>query len=339
MALIFADSFDHYTATADKAYVSNTNGTIQASQGRFGTSALRVVQQGSIEWVLPSAKTTLGVGFAYRFDTVPTGNSTFFSFFDGAATEHVRLEINSSRFIRATRAGTLLGSAGTIQLNTNQTYYIECKVTIDDSTGVVVVKVNEVTDINLSSQDTRNGGNASVDRIRPSTVGFQSGTANFFDDLVVWDTTGGSPTNDFLGDVRVEALFPNGNGNSSQLVGSDGNSTDNYLLVDEAAPNSDTDYVESSTVGDKDTYAYGNLTPTTGTVYGVQIDPFAKKTDAGTRSIVSVARHSGTEVDGPVKTLTSTYQYFPDIRETKPGGGAWSISDVNGAEFGVKINA
>jgi hypothetical protein len=337
MALIYLDSFDHYTSLADKAWSAASNATIQASQGRFSTAALRTVQSGSIEWVFPAALTTVGVGFAFRFDTAPTGNAVFLAFFDGA-TEHVRLELSPGRLIRATRAGTLLGT-GTFRLDVNQTYYIECKVTIDDSTGVVVVKVNEITDINLSSQDTRNAGNASVDRIRPQTTSWVSGAASFFDDLVIWDTTGGAPTNDFLGDIRVEALFPNGNGNSSQWVGNDGNSTDNYLLVDETAPNSDTDYVESSTVGNKDTYAYGNLTPTTGTVYGVQINPFAKKTDAGARSIVSVARHSGSETDGPVKTLNSTYGYLPDIRETKPGGGAWSISDINAAEFGIKVNA
>jgi len=28
---------------------------------------------------------------------------------------------------------------------------------------------------------------------------------------------------------------------------------------------------------------------------------------------------------------------FRHVFETKPGGGVWSISDVNGAEFGVKV--
>jgi hypothetical protein len=44
-------------------------------------------------------------------------------------------------------------------------------------------------------------------------------------------------------------------------------------------------------------------------------------------------------VDSAVKTLTTDYIYLPDIRETKPGGGAWTITDVNNAEFGIKINA
>jgi hypothetical protein len=144
---------------------------------------------------------------------------------------------------------------------------------------------------------------------------------------------------DFLGDVRVQALLPTGNGNSSQLVGSDGNSTDNYLLVDEVPPNEDTDYVESATVNDKDTYVFGNLTPTTGTVFGVQIVAEARKTDAGVRSFKSVARLSATEADGPDTTLSTTYAFYMDKRDTKPGGGSWTITNVNDAEFGVKVTA
>ena len=105
-------------------------------------------------------------------------------------------------------------------------------------------------------------------------------------------------------------------------------------------PNDDTEYVESSTAGHKDTYAYGNLATASGTVYAVQPVPYAKKNDAGpSRSIVSVARLSGTEEDSAVKTLSTSYAYFGDIRATKPGGGQWTIADVNSAEFGVKVNA
>jgi hypothetical protein len=136
----------------------------------------------------------------------------------------------------------------------------------------------------------------------------------------------------------VECLFPNGNGASSQWVGSDGNSTDNYLLVDEAAPNDDTDYVTSATVGDKDTYAYSNLTPGSGSVYAVQIAAWARKTDVAERKIATIARTTS-EQDSADRTLATTYTYYLDVRNTRPGGGAWSISDVNGAEFGVKVTA
>jgi len=334
MALRFADSFDHY-ATADvlTKWTSMVATPAIGATGRNSTSGVRLNASGTTMTKTIDSQATWFIGFAFKVGTAPAATAAILQIIDDV-TLHVDLRLSAGGILSVTRNGTNLGT-GTAVLAVGTYYYIEIKVTISDTVGVAVVKVNGVTDINLSSQDTRNGANASADRIR--LVGIVATTD--FDDFYVCDATGSAPTNDFLGDVRVETILPSGNGNSSVLVGSDGNSTDNYLLVDETAPNSDTDYVESSTVGDKDTYVYGNVTPTTGTVYGVQVLPFAKKTDAGARSIVSVARLSATEVDSTDKTLNTTYGYLPDIREAKPGGGVWSITDVNNAEFGVKVTA
>jgi len=214
-------------------------------------------------------------------------------------------------------------------------HYIEIKVKIDNTTGTIDCHLDGVSEISGTGLDTQNTGNATANQVRLG-VGAGATWDCAYDDYYIADGTGGQT---FLGDVRVEALFPNGNGNSSQFVGSDSNSTDNYLLVDETTPNGDTDYVESSTVGNKDTYTYTDLTPGSGTVYAVQPIPYARKSDAGTRSIVSVARLSGTEADSSAETLSTTYQYLPDIRETKPGGGSWTVADVNNSEFGPKVNA
>lgn len=329
MALRFCDSFDHY-ATADGTDKYNTfQGAI--STGRFG-SALHHTSGGSqlTTQKIIDAQATWIVGFAMR----RTGNNgnPFFVALDGATT-HLDLRMIND-VIQVTRNGTQIG-LGATTMNTNVWYYVEFKFTISD-TGSFTVRINGVADPNLDnvSADTRNAGNASVDRfnIRGGTNLLQW----HCDDLYICDASG-STNNDFLGDVRVEALQPDGNGNSSQFVGSDANSTDNYLLVDEATPNADTDYVESGTVGNKDTYTFEAMASASGSVYGVQIVPYAKKTDAGSRSIATVARLSGTEVDGPDRSLSTDYLYWPDVRETKPGGGAWSISDVNSAEFGIKV--
>lgn len=37
--------------------------------------------------------------------------------------------------------------------------------------------------------------------------------------------------------------------------------------------------------------------------------------------------------------LSTSYLYYQTIYETKPGGGAWTTSDVNSSEFGVKVAA
>lgn len=339
MAMRFMDSFDHYTSNAafGKKWTEFNGAPGPSGTGaRFGPGGM--AHTGNTFWRKSlDAQATWIVGIAFRFaGTIPAGNDPIIQIYDDT-TLQMKLEMTTARLLRAVRGdGTVLGT-GTTALVGNVFYYLEFKVTINNSTGVAVVRINEATELNLTSQDTQNSANATANKIGIQGDGSSSDTLHT-DDLYICDGTGGS-NNDFLGDTRIEALFPNGNGNSSVLVGSDGNSVDNYLLVDETNPNDDTDYVESSTPGDKDTYTYTNLTPTTGTVYAVQPLMYARKTDAGARSIVSVARHSGTETDGAVKTLSSVYEYHHDIRETKPGGGTWSISDVNGAEFGMKVNA
>jgi hypothetical protein len=336
MAILFADGFDHYTTPTQKGW--STNGCpIDAGAGRFGSPAMRITTSSTVLPIPGGSYSTLimGLGFVGLADPAQTG---LFMKLRDSGTEHIWLHLLSSGLFRISRAGTILGT-GTIAVKVAAGVfnYLELKVTISDTVGVVQTWVNGIADLNLSSQDTMNGGNASVNEVFVHNAG---GFASIFmDDFVLLDTSGSAPQNDRLGDVRVQGRMPNGNGNSSVLVGSDGNSTDNYLLVDEAAPNSDTDYVESSTVNDKDTYTYEDLTATAGTVYGVQILPFARKTDAGVRTIKSVARHSTNEVDGPDQTLPAGYIYLPDIRQTKPGGGAWTISELNASEFGAKVTA
>jgi hypothetical protein len=332
MTVVLVEGWDHMAA--GDAPEKGWSGNVSMASGRFGGNAYNGETTSRLK-SLPASYATIIMGFAFKYRAVV--DTPILVQFRDSGTAHVDLRYTvSTTTFSITRAGTSLGTY-IKPLTLNQWYYLEFKATISDTVGVVELKIDGVSVINLSSQDTRNGANATVNEIVLSN-GAQF-TVGDIDDIYVVDTSGGAPTNDYLGDIRVEALFPNGNGNTSNLTGSDGNSTDNYLLVDEVTPNDDTDYVESSTVGDKDTYAFGNLTPTTGTVYAVQPCLYAKKTDAGTRKIASIARLSGTEVDSADQTLGASYAYFTDIREAKPGGGVWTITDVNNAEFGVKVVA
>ena len=338
MALVFVDSFDHY-ATADildkwTADAGSGSAAI-TSAGRFGsrlTCASSATAVNGVNLTVASLATYV-VGFAFKYSSLLSGDLIFAAFLD-SGTSHIDLRLTNVGQIKLTRNGTALTTGATV-LAADTWYYLELKFTISD-TGTYEFKINGVAEFSSGSADTRNGANASVNTIQLRGGALSTQTMSF-DDLYVLDTTGGAPTNDFLGDIRVEALQASGNGNSSQFDGSDGNSTDNYLLVDETTPDSDTTYVESPDVGDKDTYAFDDVTPSTGTVYGVQILPFCRKTDAGARSICSVARLSGTETDSSDKVLSTSYTYMPDIRETKPGGGVWTITDVNNAEFGQKV--
>jgi hypothetical protein len=342
MALRFVDSFDHYddNQIADKygAQSGVLGSALLITGGKHGNG---IQHTGTLEshTIILDAQAEWYVGFWWSGRMVT--NNRLVGFLDGA-TRHMELmpfggsgtPVTLAAFRNATQVAT--ASLRGTREGVWTWFEVYCKIA--DSGGRFKVIQNGEVIIDFTG-DTRNGGNASADRLIFGGINAGVGSGNW-DDLYICDASGSAPNNTFLGEVRVEALFPTGNGNSSVLVGSDGNSTNNYLLVDETTSPDSADYVESSTPGDKDTYAFGDPTPASGTVFGVQINPWAAKTDAGVRSIVSVARLSGTETDGPVKTLLQNDQvYVYDVRATKPGGGAWSLSDVSNAEFGAKINA
>lgn len=337
MALRWMDSFDHETfnyfaSIPTKKWTGGGN----AANGvpRFGSGGLQLFNGGHVYKTLDNQSTWI-LGFAFRLTYDPANTALLCSVYDDGTTQ-VDVRVTAAAKIQITRNGTQLAIGATTILQ-NVWYYGEFKVFIDNTTGTVEFRLNAVTECSATNVDTQNTANNTGNRVYAGP-NIPNAELNI-DDFYACDGTGSAPTNDFLGDCRVEALFPNGNGNTSQLDGSDGNQVNNYLLVDETNPNEDTDYVESADVGDKDTYTYTNLTPTSGTVFGVQVVPRARKTNAGTRTAVSIARLSGTEVDSSVKTVLDSYIYLPDIRETKPGGGAWTISDVNSAEFGIKVNS
>ena len=161
------------------------------------------------------------------------------------------------------------------------------------------------------------------------------------DDLYICDSSG-SRNYDFLGDVRIDALLPSGNGNSSAFTGSDGNSTDNYALVDESAPNSDTDYVESSNVSDVDTYAFPDLSHSPVSIAAVQICATAKKSDAGARSLACVTRSNSTDTAGATQSLSTSYACMLEVVESDVTAGSpldWQTANLNAAQFGVKVAA
>lgn len=337
MALVWMESFDHEGSNANlllKGY-SQAGGGGSFVTGRFGNGWGN--NRGLVLYRTIPTQTEYVIGFAFKLSSFVTGRA-FLRFYDASGNLQGELRAGSSNTIIYARNGTTLAT-GSTSLITSTWYYIEWKLLVDNATGYSEVRINGDVEMTFTG-DTQASANANIGQFGfdgEYSVFSDSGSVFSLDDIYVLDTTGSAPNDDFLGDVRVECLFPNDNGNSSQFLGSDSNSTDNYLLVDDTSPDGDTTYVEDDVVSDKDTYAYTDLEVTTGIVYGVQLVPMVRKTDTGARKFKPVTRLSATEVDGTEQTLGSTYLYFPEIQEEKPGGGAWLVADVNSAEFGVKV--
>ena len=257
-------------------------------------------------------------------------------FYDGI-TQHVGIHCSGVDIIayrNTTYLGTSSGSGWTF--GNYVWYYVEVKVTIDDSVGVIQVKVNGNNVINLTNQDTRNGANAVINKIRFAAPG--NNQAYWHDDLYILDTTG-TKNNDFLGDIRVDVLRPDGAGTYTDFTPSTGS---NYENVDESpGPDDDTTYNEATNIGDQDSYNLDALpSPSGTTIHGVKSQITARKTDAGTREIKVLTRSGTTDDLGNAISLSDTYTTPCKVLEDNPDDSlAWEDADVNALEVGVEITA
>jgi hypothetical protein len=335
MALLFCDSFDYYNTSqlSRKWVVNDGSPTISSSAGRNGTAGL--VVPGNFTFLtqsFSSAADTIIVGFAVKFTTA-LNNVTFFNLRD-AGTAHVSLGFNfADGSITATWQGSSATSAaGALPSYTAQHNYVEVKVKIHDTLGTVTVKVNGTAVITQTGKDTKGTANAYATNIILSCAG-GGGQTMHFDDLYICDNTG-SANNDFLGDVRVECLLPNGAGSNTDFSPTAGS---NYQCVDENPANDDTDYVFSSTVGHKDTYNFGSLSSSLGSVLAVAVNTVDRKDDAGSRTNSHLIYSGSTVVSGAVYSPTTSYVNHQTVFPTNPGGTTWTIADVNGVEGGHKI--
>lgn len=337
MALLHCDGFDSNTAITSSLYTVGYGVIPVYVTGRTGTgTALKGASTGTTAWsefvrVLPSAVSTIIVGLAIKAVSGLSYQSNTILLKSGA-TYVTWLATETSLGLTVNRTGATLATSTTL-LSSTAWQYLEIKIVCSLTSGSVTVRQNGVVTASATGINT---GSATVDAV--SLKFAQNGSGGTWgnpfsaDDLYICDGTG-STNNDFLGDIQVSTVLPDGNGSYSGLVGSDGNSVDNYLLVDELPPSA-TDYVGSDTIGAKDTYSFANIT--TGRV---PLGVMACSTATGTGSGRAVARGSnGTVVTGADKTMTGSPLIFAEVFSTDPATGApWTEAGVNAAEFGWEV--
>jgi hypothetical protein len=333
-----------YYGTSQLSLVWSTTGSggglaVNArGSGRFSDSGNINMGNGDTVAYVTTSKATLIVGFALQF-VVGATNVPILALKDGG-TSQIDLRLAAGGAIQLVRTGTpaVLATSTTGLFTSGIWYYLELKATINNSTGAYELRLNGSGTplFSASGVNTRSSSNNSAD-----TVYFSGGgsTQILIGDVVILDTTssGTPPNNDFLGDVRVQCQLPTGDGAHTDWTPSTG--VNHWANVDEVTPNGDTDYNSTNTLNNIDTYTLSPVTPLTGSVFARKVNMYARKDDAGARSIAAEIRHSSTDATGSNKALSTSYVYQSQIFETNPANSsaAWTISDCNNDQVGVKV--
>lgn len=344
MSIVFVDTADHY-ATADvlqKWSISDNNAFSVVASARNSNG---LTSSASIDnWLvrnLDANEVTLSMGFvvnntrqASYFPSQGYYYSVLAAFRD-AGTVQVEIARTGSGQIVAFRGpeNAALGWSAPGLFLHNVDHYIEWTATINNATGSVEVKLDGEVVLSLSGIDTQETANAFANQaaINSRSNGDAGTRGKVYDDL--WIDDAGA----YHGDIGGYAILPSGAGASTQWSPSAGS---NYQCVDEASVNGDTDYVSETSVGDRDTYAMGNLPAKVNSVVALQALVSARKDDASVREICTTVVSGATTQDGATQTLSSSYKFYFDVYETNPDtAAAWAPSEVDAAECGQKMVA
>jgi hypothetical protein len=211
-------------------------------------------------------------------------------------------------------------------------FHLGLDVKIDSGAGWAVFYIDGAEAMRFEG----NTGNNDISTVR---IGAQ--TLNtlliYRDDLYIDDLTSQGAAAP-CPDRRFPYVTPNGAGYHKEGLGSDGNNTDNHLLVDDAPHDSDTTYVVLDAADERETNQMTTYTLPTGFAIAAVIPViFAKKTDAEIDTqLAPLLRYDSTDLEGAAVALGSSYTMQWERFTTKPGGGAWDQAALDGLEIGYQ---
>lgn len=324
---------------------SSANFLTSSTKARTGTYSIRT---GTFNYygtkVLDTTYTQLRLGAFINHNGADAGDSPSLFQFRSGSTVVVDLRWDGDNStLKLYLNTTLVDSAVSAAFAATDTWLhigIDAKI---NASGWVYVYLDGVEILSYEGDTTVGASSVGTIIVGSPTSSQYWSPYVYFDDIFV-DSTAGEAAADVVPDYRFFPLTPNGNGFHNQWTGSDGNSTDNYLLVDEIPPDGDSTYVEHDISGENDSYLMSDITLEDGYEVSAVIPmAYAKKLNAGgslnikltTRTTVSGSPY---EASSAAAALGTDYSLVWERRALRPDGGAWDETTVNALDIGVEAS-
>lgn len=349
--LLFFDGFDegigNARADAHAGGSGSTSNNLFASTAfrRFplGLGVARVSDQNTSyqDYKLAAAVTRIVAGIAVRPTSggLSAGQGYSILFLRNASNSvQLKVRYNADYAVEVTdNWGTVLAVTDTGALQADVWSYVEIDITCHSSTGSIRIRVDggdsaDVTETNKNTNPEGGGTYAVIGIGAPNSTDEGSAPTTYrwhLDDLYVHEDT-------LLGDVRVVPLLPDGDGAHTDWSPSGAN---RWEMVDDPGDGNDGDstYILGETVTDKNSVTLENL-PGPVEVFAVAVTTESRKVEAGdSREVTPFIRLAGTDTALDPFAVPASYGVNWQMREEKPGGGAFAYTHVNGLEIGVEL--
>lgn len=337
MARIFSEGFEtqHYTP------FQTASGGISYTTGRTGgrgSYCLRMYN-GVLQRDLGANYSELYVRFYHKFVQFQGGTTTHYPFVSydsgGTGVFHLGLYYGGSLPLYAYQGATQLADITPYGWN----YYAwTCyEIYIKNTSGERILTV-KMDGAQVYTNTVAAGVGANNIRSIGTAIYHTGGGSTYidYDDVAVNDASG-SLNNSWCGNGSIVALVPTSTPTVG-LTGSDGNQTDNHLLVDERAYDDDTTYVKSD-VAAEDWYGLEDLAALASgeSINCVWTSMRARKEGSSTLTVqAGISSNSNEALDTAVSPTTSYTNYEGAMRETDPNtSAAWTESGVNALLLGI----
>jgi hypothetical protein len=275
-------------------------------------------------------KTAMYVSFYLNIDSSGTAETRILDLSQSDQTTMIaQLGINTDNtlFIRPNTGSDIDGS---IALSNDTWYRVDCRIDVGTS-GNYELKINGTTDVS----GTANFGTSNIQIVNFRGEGSGSTFADFFiDDIVLRDDQFQSDGDNY----GIHTLLPDGDGNYTDWTGS-------YLDLDEPWA-IDGNEVFTSTNNDRFTVTLDNLPGGLDikSIDAVLILGIIRRSSNPTCSCEIIDRLSSTDRDTTSFEVDKAELFTGDNRvlthyivyDTKPGGGAFTETDINSYEIGLQ---
>jgi hypothetical protein len=340
VALLFIDSFDHYSvAQGSRKWTSfSLSSTIVA--GRTG-NGLQAMPGHMPAKTLNAEYATLTAGVAYKSPGFPNSILQFTNAVNNIQfyLQHVGDGRLQFRFFTAQHAfggiPARTSSPSAFVMNVNQWYYFEMQATIAGGPPYHVTATARANGVEILSWDYTEASLGAAGA-KFATVGLEGGSATV-DDFYCTDT-------EYLGDVKIGVLYPNAAGDLSAWTPLSGA---NWAQVEEHPADDDTSYVSAASVGLKDLYNLDDISGSfTGTIKGAQALWLVKKSDEGEAAVKGLWKSGATELTqsaghnyfAPGGFYPSATAYLYDIQTERVSlftAIDWTTAEINALQIGI----